>query len=106
MTSLKQASADGLAPEVTDLNAADVSFQLEAKLPDLEKPYISAEPGEKGDGIPVAALGDKAGILTFAKESAAGDNGEVDSFLLMHEGHLIFESYFRRGRANYPHYQM
>jgi len=102
--------ADGLAPEVTDLNAEDVSFSLEAQLPDLDEPFINARPNQRKDGIPVAPLtrehGDRRAILKFAREIAAGDHGEVDSFLLMADGKLIFESYYRRGRANYPHYQM
>ena len=102
--------ANGLAPEVTDLNAADVSFALEAKLEDLKKPYINLHPNDRGDGIPVAnftrKVGDRRAILKFAREISAGQHGEVDSFLLLKDGNLIFESYFRRGRANYPHYQM
>jgi CubicO group peptidase (beta-lactamase class C family) len=95
---------------VTDLNAEDVSYALEAKLPDLEEPFINARPNQRRDGIPVAPLtrehGDRRAILRFAREIAAGDHGEIDSFLLMRDGELIFESYYRRGRANYPHYQM
>ena len=102
--------ADGLAPEITGLNAADVSYALEAKLPDLEEPFINARPNQRNDGIPVAALtrdmADRRAILKFAREIAAGQHGEVDSFLLMRDGKLVFESYYRRGRSNYPHYQM
>ena len=102
--------AEGLAPEITDLNAKDVSWALEAKLPDLKEPYINPRPNDRGDGIPVGALtranSDRRAILRFARELNAGEHGEVDSFLLMKEGKLLFESYFRRGRANYPHYQM
>jgi len=32
--------------------------------------------------------------------------GNVDSMLIAFRGKLIFESYYRRGRANVPHYQM
>lgn len=102
--------ADGLAPEVTDLNAEDVSFSQEANLPDLPEPFINPRPNQRKDGISVAPLtrqhGDRRAILRFAREIAAGDHGEIDSFLLMKDGELIFESYYRRGRANYPHYQM
>jgi CubicO group peptidase (beta-lactamase class C family) len=102
--------ADGLAPEVTDLNAEDISFALEAKLPDLEEPFINARPNQRKDGIAVAPLtrehGDRRAILRFAHEIAAGQHGEIDSFLLMKDGELLFESYYRRGRANFPHYQM
>ncbi len=106
----RPAPADGLAPEVTDLNAKDVSWALEAKLPDLEEPFINPRPNNRDDGISVAPLtrqhGDRRAILRFARELAAGQHGEIDSFLLMKDGRLLFESYFRRGRANYPHFQM
>jgi CubicO group peptidase (beta-lactamase class C family) len=62
------------------------------------------------DGIEVGELGSDSGnktaILALAREIAAGQHGEVDSLLIHHDGRLIFESYYRRGRANYPHYQM
>ncbi len=102
--------ANGLAPEVADLNAEDVSWALEAKLPDLEEPFINPAPNDRRDGIPVARLtrqhGDRRAILRFARELAAGEHGEIDSFLLMKDERLLFECYFRRGRANYPHFQM
>jgi len=108
--SARSAPADGLAPEVVDLNAEDVSWALEAKLPDLAEPFINPAPNDRRDGIPVARLtrqhGDRRAILRFARELAAGEHGEIDSFLLMKDGRLLFESYFRRGRANFPHYQM
>jgi CubicO group peptidase (beta-lactamase class C family) len=102
--------ADGLAPEITDLNAEDVSYALEKNIPDLERAYISSSPDDRGDGIPVGVLGvdggDQEAIVEFAQEIAAGQHGEIDSLLIVHEGKLLFESYYRRGRANYPHYQM
>jgi CubicO group peptidase (beta-lactamase class C family) len=104
----------GLAPEVTDLNAKDVSYTLEHKLPYLEEPFVTTRPEKKNDGIPVGELGvdggNKERILRFAESLAqpAPDerSGRVDSFLIYHRGKLLFESYYRRGRANYPHYQM
>ena len=100
----------GLAPEVTDLNAEDVSYALEAKLPDLEKPFTDTTPADRDDGIPIGELGvdsgDEEGILAFAEEVASGQHGDMDSLLLYHKGKLVFESYYRRGRVNYPHYQM
>ena len=115
--------SNGLAPEVTSLNAKDVSWALEAKLPDLEKPYISVSPEDKKDGIPVGKLGTDGGdtnaVLQYAEELAApakvenegnpkseNTTGTVDSMLICFRGKLIFEAYYRRGRANYPHYQM
>jgi CubicO group peptidase (beta-lactamase class C family) len=102
------ASADGLAPEVTDLNAADVSYANEAKLPDLKKPFLNPSPGDRKDGIAVGNLPEaaKTTILTFAQEIADGDHGDVDSLLIAHRGTLLFESYYSRGRVNFPHYQM
>ena len=37
--------ANGLAPEVTDLNAEDVSYTLEAKLPRPQKGLHQPRPG-------------------------------------------------------------
>jgi len=108
------AADDGLAPEVTDLNAEDVSMQWEKSIPYLETPYFSTEPKDLNDDIPVGALGVDGGneemILAFAREVAKEPNQDrkdkTDSLLISHEGKLIFESYFRRGRQNVPHYQM
>lgn len=104
------AEADGLAPEVTDLSAEDISFAKEQNLPDLKRPFLDTAPEDMADGIEVGELGSDSGnktaILAFAREVAAGQHGEVDSLLIHHDGRLIFESYYRRGRANYPHYQM
>jgi CubicO group peptidase (beta-lactamase class C family) len=104
----------GLAPEVTDLNAEDVSYALERHLPYLETPYITIAPQDKSDGIPVGELGRDGGkkelVLKYAQELAkASDNpktGKTDSLLIGYKGKLVFESYYRRGRLNYPHYQM
>jgi len=99
---------DGTAPEVTDLNAADVSYAKEKEIPDLKHPFISTAPKDRGDGIPVGRLDENAQQLIrhFAKEIENGTHGEVDSLLISKDGKLVFESYYRRGRANYPHYQM
>ena len=106
--------SNGLAPEVTALNTKDNLFALEAKLPDLEKPYISAAPVDKKDGLLVGQLGvgggDRALIEAYAADLANAPKDDktnnVDSMLISYRGKLIFESYYRRGRANFPHYQM
>jgi len=107
---LQAQESNGLAPEIAGLNAAAVSYVLEAKLPDLPQAYFSTAPQDLRDGIPVGALGvdggDKDTVLKFAGEIAAGGHGEIDSLLIAHHGKLLFESYYRRGRLNYPHYQM
>ena len=101
-STLRAEEATGLAPEVTDLNAEDVSFALEANLPDLKKAFINVAPGDRKDGIPVGELGvdggDKDSILKFAEEIAAGEHGEIDSMLIYKDGLLLFESHHRRGR--------
>jgi len=102
----------GLAPEVTDLNAADVSYAKEKEIEYLGKPYISTAPADLKDGIPVGKLGVDGGnrelVLAFAKELAGytDDQHLTDSLLVSYKGKLLFESYYRRGRQNYPHYQM
>ena len=104
----------GLAPEIIDLNAEDVSYRLEHRLPYLENYFASSRPDDMGDGIAVGQLGrdtgDKRLVLRYARELARpADNrkiGRTDSLLISHNGKLLFESYYRRGRANYPHYQM
>ena len=110
----KAQSDNGLAPEVTDLNAKDVSYEREKHLPYLEKPFISLAPREKKDQLPVGTLGQDGGnrklVLAYARKLAEKSEnpktGKTDSLLIAYKGKLLFESYFRRGRANYPHYQM
>jgi CubicO group peptidase (beta-lactamase class C family) len=104
----------GLAPEVTDLNAKDVSYEREKNLTYLKKSFIDPAPGDKKDQLPVGVLGKDGGnrklVLAYARELAQASNdpktGKTDSLLIAHKDKLIFEAYFRRGRANYPHYQM
>ena len=110
-----RAMADnGLAPEVTDLNARDISFEKEREMPYLTQPFITSLPENKKDQLPVGALGKQSvrekAVFLYAKELARPSenpkNGKTDSLLIAHRGKLVFESYFRRGRANFPHYQM
>jgi len=102
--------SNGLAPEITDLNAADISLDLERKIPYLKKAFISTKPKDRKDGIAVGELGvdsgDKNKILKFSDEILDDKHGNTDSFLIYHKGKLLFESYYKRGRINFPHYQM
>ena len=106
--------SNGLAPEVPGLNLKDKLYQLEARLPDLEKPFISTAPADKHDGLIVGKLGVDGGNLAaveaFVNELAVAakdeKTGNVDSLLIGYRGKLLLESYYRRGRANFPHYQM
>ena len=105
---------NGLAPEVTDLNAKDVSYRLEQNLAYLSEAFISSSPEKKKDGLPVGSLeeegGDKNLVLAYARKLALpttnSKSGKTDSLLIAYKKKLVFESYYRRGRANYPHYQM
>ena len=105
---------NGLTAEITDLNAVDISFQKEKELPYLQHPFINSSPADKKDQLSVGRLGIDGGnknlILKYAHELAdLSENpktGKTDSLLIAYQGKLIFESYFRRGRINYPHYQM
>jgi len=98
--------SNGLAPEIADLSPKSVSWAQEAQLPDLAQAFISTAPAERQDGIPVGKLERADALLAFAAEIAAGQHGEIDSLLVAQHGKLLFESYYRRGRVNYPHYQM
>ena len=108
------AANNGLAPEVTDLNAEDISFQKEKEIPYLEKPFISTSPKAMNDQLKVGKLGIDGGkeelvlkyVRELAKKSEDPKSGKTDSLLIAYKNKLLFESYFRRGRGNYPHYQM
>ncbi|HAS42633.1 MAG TPA: hydrolase [Microscillaceae bacterium] len=93
------------APEATTAEAK-LKFR---DIPILKKAFINASPIDRKDGIPVGKLGidggNKAMILKFAQEVADGKYGNYDSFLMIHKGKLIFESYYKKGRINLPHFQ-
>ena len=105
---------NGLVPEVVDLNAEDVSFESEKKIPYLNQPFISPAPRDRKDQLKVGKLGaggeDRERILAYARRLAEPSDsvkfGNTDSLLIAHRGKLILEAYYRRGRVNYPHYQM
>ena len=105
---------NGLGPEVVDLNAEDISFESEKKIPYLKKSFITPAPRERKDQLKVGKLGaggeDRERILAYARRLGEPSDsvkfGNTDSLLIAHRGKLILEAYYRRGRANYPHYQM
>ena len=104
----------GPAPEFPNLKPSDVSYGQEFKLPDLEKAYMTITPQNLNDGIATGQLGVDGGAVDpivkiaedYAAEPTDDKSNNVDSLLICYKGKLIFESYFRRGRVNYPHYQM
>lgn len=93
-----------LAPEATTAEAK-MSFW---DLPILENAFIDAAPKDRQDGVVVGKLGknggDKAMILQFAQELADNKQGDYDSLLIAQKGKLLFESYYKRGRINLPHF--
>ena len=111
---LNSMGQSGLAPEVADLNAEDISYENEKHLPDLKTPFFNPSPRDKNDQLRVGKLGEDGGdknkVLAYARRlgepSGNEKSGNTDSLLIAYRGKLIFESYFRRGRSNYPHYQM
>lgn len=104
--------SNNLAPEAT---AAEVEATADGSkgpiwdIPSLEKAFINTAPADRKDGIPVGKLGidggNKAMILKLAQEIADTTHGKFHSFLIVHNGKLVFESYYLRGRVNLPHPQ-
>lgn len=99
------AENESSAPEAT---TAEVKLSYR-DIPDLKEAFIDATPSLRNDGILVGKLGIDAGnksmILTLAQEIADSEHGKFDSLLIAHEGKLLFESYYSRGRINLPHFQ-
>ncbi|HAF58455.1 MAG TPA: serine hydrolase [Opitutae bacterium] len=101
-------------PRVRGLTLPEVSFQAEKKLPYLSHAYISGQPSNLEDGIEVTLLTEassKHEILygyaqSLSKKAIHEKSGRTDSFLVSKSGELLMECYYRRGRLNYPHYQM
>ena len=101
-------------PWVHGLTLSEVSFQAEKKLPYLSHAYISGQPPNQEDGIGVTLLTEassKHEILygyaqSLSQKAINEKSGRTDSFLVSKSGELLLECYYRRGRLNYPHYQM
>ena len=97
--------SDSQPPEATSAEAK-LSFW---DMPFLKKAYIDSSPNHRNDGIAVGELGVDAGnkdmIVKLAQEIADSTYGNYDSFLIAHKGKLLFESYYKRGRIDLPHFQ-
>ncbi|MEE2639841.1 MAG: serine hydrolase [Planctomycetota bacterium] len=95
-------------PEFKNLTADDISFQKEKGIPLLPNSYLSLSPQERNDGLEVGILPTalRQTVLQLGKEITDGKHGNIDSLLIAQRGKLVTEAYFRRGRVNYPHYQM
>lgn len=78
-------------------------------LAELKNAYVNAAPAFLDDGLPVGKLDDegrnKTVILELAREIANKQHAEVDSLLIAHNGKMVFESYYSRGRINLSHPQ-
>ncbi|WP_205958036.1 serine hydrolase domain-containing protein [Flavivirga algicola] len=96
---------NSVAPEAT-IAESRLSFW---EIPYLKKAFINAVPADRNDGVPVGELGvdggNKAMMLKLAQEIADNKHDPFDSFLIAYKGKLLFESYYRRGRINLPHFQ-
>jgi len=105
VTTVLAEESDGRAPEATTAEASG-SFR---DIPYLENAFIDVSPANRNDGILVGELGVNDGskdmLVKLAQEIAGDDHDNYDSLLISHKGKLIFESYYRRGRANLPHFQ-
>ena len=95
-------------------HSAPEATTAESKLPFrevryLDNAFIDSTPANRNDGLILGELGvdggNKKKINKLAKEMAKGKHGKFDSFLLVHQGKLLFESYYNRGRIDLPHPQ-
>ncbi|MEM9000401.1 MAG: serine hydrolase [Bacteroidota bacterium] len=97
--------SDTRAPEATAAEHT-VSFR---DIPYLTEAFIDATPADRNDGITMGELGrdgeNKAMIVTLAQEIADHKHGDYDGLLISHKNKLVFESYYKKGRVNLPHFQ-
>lgn len=111
---LSSAGQSELAPLVSEQRVKRASYHDEMSIPDLVQPFLSSSPRDMNDQLKVGKLGDndrnESLVFAYARELGlpSGDPkfGMTDSLLIAHRGKLVFEAYYRRGRANYPHFQM
>lgn len=105
---IAKASDTGL-PVEQGFDLAKLSFSFEQTLPDLDPAFIDTRPTNVNDGIAVGDLSksgaNKKLILELANQIKDGDHGSYDSLLIAHKNQLVFESYYRKGRQNLPHFQ-
>ncbi len=96
---------DSQAPEATAVEDT-LSFR---DIPDLKEAFIDTAPADRKDGILVSKLGvdggNKAMIVSLAQEIADSKHGNYDALLISHKNKLVFESYYKKGRVNLPHFQ-
>ncbi|MEM8764223.1 MAG: serine hydrolase [Bacteroidota bacterium] len=97
--------ATGPAPEAS---AAESTLPFR-DVPKLKMGFMDGTPEDKNDGVLVGELGVDGGnaemIFQLAAQIADGTFPNYDSFLIVHRGKLLFESYYKYGRINLPHPQ-
>ncbi len=97
--------SNSVSPKATTTETT-LSFR---DIPELKEAFIDVTPEDKKDNIAVGELGidggDKAMIIKLAQEIADNKLDPNDSFLIAYKGKLLFESYYRKGRINLPHFQ-
>ncbi|BBM03215.1 serine hydrolase [Microbulbifer sp. GL-2] len=102
-------SGNKSAPELSEFDVNSLSYSFEQTLPNLNSAYIDSSPAAKEDGIVVGELvteaDSKNSIIEFAQELEEGKHGGYDSVLISHNDKLVFESYYKKGRINLPHFQ-
>ncbi|MFC3033040.1 serine hydrolase domain-containing protein [Pseudoalteromonas fenneropenaei] len=117
-------SATCIAGEPAQRNAAPRASAEEAQLkhwrmPDIKRTfwdiselsqaYIDVAPAALQDGVVTAQLGRDGGnqalLVKLGQEIANKQHQQVDSLLVAHQGKLVFESYYARGRIDLPHPQ-
>lgn len=107
-SSIVTAKTEGENRKAPEVSAAETSSSF-WKLPHLKESFIDSTPANRKDGLAVGGLvangGNKALILQLAQEISDQKHGKYDSMLIAHQGKLIFESYYLRGRVNLPHFQ-
>lgn len=96
---------DNNPPEIS-ASEAKISFR---DIPYLKEAYFTASPVSRKDGIPVGEMGvdggNKAMILKLAREIGDNKYGNYDGLLISYKKKLVFESYYKKGRVNLPHFQ-
>ncbi|MTI30777.1 serine hydrolase [Xanthovirga aplysinae] len=101
--------ANDKAPELATFDINKLSYSFEQSLPDLSNAFLDLSPADRADGITVGNLtfnGNKrASIMQLSREIEEGKHGKYDGMLISHQGKLVFESYYRKGRINLPHFQ-
>jgi len=97
--------SDSFSPEATAAEATGSFWDI----PYLKETFIDARPADRNDGIEVGELGVDGGnkdmIVKLAQKIADSTYGDYDSMLITQKGKLLFESYYKRGRINLPHFQ-